>query len=631
MLQKIRDHIQGWIAGTIIAILAVAFFAWGIQYYITQGTGKGRAVAKVNGRKITEKDLETLYARIARQQQRATGSGTLSSEMQKQLKQYALQNLISKTALIQDADDAGFRVSLGEVQQLIASDPTFQVKGHFSKQRLMQIVYASNLTTQQFFKDLQSSLVINQVQAGIRASAFATPKELKHAYQLLKQTRQIGYFILPISRFSKEAVVSEKDTKNYYSQHAHQFMTPEKVKVSYIILSPKDIKQSVTVSEADMRQFYQGNVTNFTLPLRWKIQQWQLNVAADASSEQIKKAQQDIQQVAAQLKQGKSTESITKKFADVKTKTHWVTRNKLAGELASLVPALTINQISLPVKTSKGYEVVRLLAKQKSKQRSFDSVKAGIKKTLLQKKTEQIITKQGEQLASLTYTNPTNLTDAAKVLKLKIKSSDWMTRQGDKTGLFSNANVLAVIFSKNVLEQGNNSNPISLKNGDVIVVRVSDRKRSQRLAFDKVKEKIKQTLIKQIAERKAGVSAYRIQSSLAKGTNVDDIAQKNNIKWLTKTVKSPTDKTLPKAIVAAAYGLMLSKTEPSKSTTSVLLNNNQYAIIKLKAINKGDFSKSTTKQRLGISGQLTNYLGTLAYQFYVKSVMSRAKIKIEKQ
>ncbi|MCC9002049.1 MAG: SurA N-terminal domain-containing protein, partial [Candidatus Competibacter sp.] len=37
MLQKIRDHAQGWFAYTIIGLLTIPFAVWGINYYFEGG------------------------------------------------------------------------------------------------------------------------------------------------------------------------------------------------------------------------------------------------------------------------------------------------------------------------------------------------------------------------------------------------------------------------------------------------------------------------------------------------------------------------------------------------------------------------------------------------------------------
>ena len=167
MLQTLRDHVQGWIAGIIIGLVAIAFVFWGLQYYIERSTGGAAGVATVNGEKITAKELDSAFRQLLRQQQAAGKSASLSQKARQQLKQIALQGLITNSALLQAATDAGFSVGLDQVKQLVVAAPEFQVKGQFSQQRLQQLLYANSLTAQQFFSHLQATLVTNQIAAGI--------------------------------------------------------------------------------------------------------------------------------------------------------------------------------------------------------------------------------------------------------------------------------------------------------------------------------------------------------------------------------------------------------------------------------------------------------------------------------
>ena len=64
MLQTIREHTQGWIAGTIISIIILTFALWGIHSYFVGGAANTN-VAEVNGVEITKEQLAVSYEREA--------------------------------------------------------------------------------------------------------------------------------------------------------------------------------------------------------------------------------------------------------------------------------------------------------------------------------------------------------------------------------------------------------------------------------------------------------------------------------------------------------------------------------------------------------------------------------------
>ena len=98
MLQKLHEGIKGWVAGAIIAIISLVFVLWGVEYYLQPGNAGGNTIAKVDGRKITEKELNLTFQQLQRQYTVQKG-GLLTSQQNAELKQLALQQLISTNVL----------------------------------------------------------------------------------------------------------------------------------------------------------------------------------------------------------------------------------------------------------------------------------------------------------------------------------------------------------------------------------------------------------------------------------------------------------------------------------------------------------------------------------------------------
>ncbi len=64
MLQNIHERVKGWIAGLILAVVSLSFVLWGVQYYLQSEGGKNKTVAKVNGEKISENELNVVFQRL---------------------------------------------------------------------------------------------------------------------------------------------------------------------------------------------------------------------------------------------------------------------------------------------------------------------------------------------------------------------------------------------------------------------------------------------------------------------------------------------------------------------------------------------------------------------------------------
>src|SRR3990167_952197 len=260
MLQKIRDKITGWIAGVVIALVAGAFMLWCIQYYFEQGSGSQNTAATVNSVAITDTQINDAFSQVQKQVLAESKGQPLTTEMTQQLKDYALQSLITQTALLTTFRDEGFHVGLTQVETMVGQAPQFQDNGKFSQEKFMQMLYQANLTPTQFFQHVQSQWIVSQVMNGVAGSAFALPNEVNTIYALQHQQRAFGYFIISAKSFLSKVKITDADIKSDYEAHQSEYQTPATVNVSYIELSPAEIAKSVTVTEAEAKSYYKSHL-----------------------------------------------------------------------------------------------------------------------------------------------------------------------------------------------------------------------------------------------------------------------------------------------------------------------------------------------------------------------------------
>src|SRR3990167_10915618 len=122
MLQTIREHTQGWIAGTIIGLIILSFALWGIHSYFVGGSSN-TVVAEVNGVEISREQLTVAYERLRRQAQNQYGSNsaTVTAKDETALKDRALTALINIEVLKQASTAQGFQVSNRQIDNYLQS------------------------------------------------------------------------------------------------------------------------------------------------------------------------------------------------------------------------------------------------------------------------------------------------------------------------------------------------------------------------------------------------------------------------------------------------------------------------------------------------------------------------------
>src|SRR6185436_9786034 len=120
MLQEMRDKTQGIIAKVIIGFIVFMFGIWGVETLISGSNIV--EVAKVNGEKITEPELQRAMEMQKRQMLAAMGDNIQPSMLEEgALRGPALEGLINQRLLKQSAEDLKLDVSTRVVDQTILS------------------------------------------------------------------------------------------------------------------------------------------------------------------------------------------------------------------------------------------------------------------------------------------------------------------------------------------------------------------------------------------------------------------------------------------------------------------------------------------------------------------------------
>ncbi len=630
MLQNLREHAQGWIAGVIVAILCLAFALWGIEYYI--GGNQHQAVlAKVNGHEISQDQVDSVYKRL-RQQLAATDFATFNQDQQQALKAQALEKLVNQNVLATAAEKANYHISMRQISSILTQIPSFQLNGQFSPALFQRVVTNFFPSEQAFLDDVKQSAIILQAKMGMTESAFVLPNELNQAISLMDQKRDVRYLTIPAAQFLKTATITDQAIANYYKSHQQSFMQAAQVKIEYIELAAKDFNAQVTVTEPEISQSYEENKAAYSTPEQWQIAQILINVPEHAEQNAIAAAQGKIDAIAQKLKQNQDFATLAIQYSDDKASSikggllGWVDRSKLPAETIQAVSTLQPGQTSAPFRTAQGFAIVKLLGINSPVAKPLAAVHEQVANALRQQKVQQILSDKSDQLTNLTYTNPDTLKVAADTLKLPVQTSEFFTQQGAQSGVAADPKVVAVAFSDNVLKQRNNSDLIALDDQTALVMRVADYKPAALRPLAEVRPMIEDKLKAQAAKDAAQTLGKKILADLKQGQTIDDAAKKYQLSEQQKQNISREVTEIPAQILELAFSLPgATATHPALGGKS--LTDGSYIVIAVTNVQNGD-PKTADPQRVeNVRKALSEQYGALDYYLYTTEKMQQAKIK----
>jgi hypothetical protein len=238
---------------------------------------------------------------------------------------------------------------------------------------------------------------------------------------------------------------------------------------------------------------------------------------------------------------------------------------------------------------------------------------------------EQFFAEKADELAKLSYENPNSLEVAASQLALPIKTTAYVSRQGEHgTGITSNAKVLQAAFDDEVLEQGYNSDIINVDPTTHVVVRVKSHQPSAILPFSEVQGKVKAILSIQWQQQAMKTLANTLVEKLRQGSDPKKLMSQYHLTWENANITT-AEKSVNSAVTSVAFMQASPIDNAHPSVTSTQLPNGNYAVIAVLAVNYQNDSGTVDDEK--VKQELTTQNQQLAYNLYQRSQLQHAKIR----
>lgn len=624
MLQKLNERIKGLVAWVVIILIAITFAMFGIDTYLRSHQSSNVA-AEVNDEPISKQALETNYRRNRLQKDPSKMTAATEGALKKQVLDEMVINLIT----VQAAKKAGFQVSEDQANSAIVSIPQFQEDGQFSKERYRQALGSAMFTLESFQKEVKQGMLINQQRFAFIGSAFALPSEINRFVKLYMQTRDYDYLQISTSLFIDKKQITDNEVSSFYKKHKQEFIRPEKVSIDFVRLSMQQIREGLKVTNEAIQRYYNENQSNFLSPAEWKVSHILFAIAPGAE----KDVQNEIKQNADQAYQAlinnpqQFGEWVKTMSADKLSSVNdgvlpWIRAGQT--EFDKALTKLTLpGQISAPIKTKRGYEIFKLLAYKPSHLKPLSELKTQITEQLKTEAAQTQYTQALEQMSELSYQSPDSLAPITDQLKLTVEHTEPFAREGGNTEITKNKQIINAAFNHDIMELGNNSEPISLDNDSVVVLRVN----KHIPAKIKSEAEVKSIIIDKIALMKAETKAKELGTSMLSLKDKDSEAQKaiidsKQLEWH-NVIQATRDSDKTDAMI---NDLAFSLARPNTRDGRKLINGD-FVIVRLKKINDGSYEKLDKEQQASLTQQIENSYGLMDYDIYINSLVGKAKIE----
>ncbi len=435
MLQSIRHHAQGWIAGVIVGLIILTFALFGVNSYLSEAGSVDIAV--INGKPVSLGRYQVAFNNYRRQIQSVLGDQVNVSELnQDVLKKEALEQLIVAELLVQLGKDEGMRISDAQVAASIRAFDAFQRDGQFAQDLYERRTRDIGLSIDGFEAQMREDLLNEQLRLGIANSNFITPAQVALLTRIEKQTRDIGYSIISSKDFLDQVEVTDDKLEAYYKDNLDQYRTEEKVKLAYIELSLNTISDALEFTEEDLKSYYDTHQSEFTVAEQRSANHILVHVPNEASDEEQQAAREKADDLLKQAREGADFEELARTHSDdVGSKaeggaTGFFARGFMVPGFDEVVFEMQPGQISEPVRTSFGFHIIRLNEIKEGGIEPFADIKDKVEAAYKQSKAQEEFYAMAEELSNLSFENPDSLQPASDAVGLPIQTTDYFSVKG---------------------------------------------------------------------------------------------------------------------------------------------------------------------------------------------------------
>jgi peptidyl-prolyl cis-trans isomerase D len=623
MLQTIRDKTAGWIAGIFLGAITIVFVFWGIDFQ----SGSDSFAAKVDGERIPVETVRRAWQQRQSQLQQMLRN-ELPPDMAKAQQNALLDQYIQQTLLTKRANDLGYKVSDEALAKRVMEIPQFQVDGKFSTDRYNALLRSNGLTETRFEADLQTEIMVEQLQTGVVESSFALPYELERRYALEKQQREIDYALVATSDFLPTVTVTDEQIQKYYEQNSSQFLTTETVDLQYVELTRQQAESAVSVTEQALKEHYEQIKDRFQTNER-RHGRHILITATDGLDDAA--AQKKAQELTDKAKAGADFAQLAKEnskdpgSAPQGGDLGMAERDVFVPPFADALFSMQPGEIRGPVKTQFGYHVLKLENIEAGHQQTFDEARAEVEAEFRKDKAQSSFYDESQKLGDTAFQALTELDSVAKKMNLQLREIKGFTREGGGE-LGADPEVIKAAFSEDVLERRQNSPVVAVGEDKAVVLRIAAHKPAEPRPLAEVRSQIENRLRAQAARDAAAAKGAEAVARLQKGETWEALAA-SGVKPVGKRLVTRDDSIAPRPVLNAAFAASKSQISEEKPfVQGVTTDDGNYAVLAVTQVRNADPTAEQEAQRTARKTQIANRLGSEELTAYVEEAERKADI-----
>ena len=558
MLDLMRRHARSWLIKMVLGGIIVTFIFW----YGWSGPGpQSRSyAAKVNDTVITYDYFGTIY-NSEQEKLRLRYKGGLPPDLAEKLdlKKQVLDRLVNQALLVQEAERLGMAVTDEDLAIDIRTNPVFQRNGVFDERIYMEYLRAVKLTPA-LYEDLRrQELLMQQVVRLLTDSVKMDPDEIKRFWHFHNDKLVLSMLLIKTDRDGAGPPPDPATLESYFKKNQAKYEVPQTLNLQYVAFSWRDLQKDISVTDEEARSYFEMHPKEFITPERIRASHILLKVPPGASEEKTLEVKKKAEALLARAKGGAdfhklaAAESEDSSTASRGGDLGFFSKNTLNPELEKAAWQLEVGQVSDPVRTDQGFELLRLEEKKPETQLAFEIAKEPIIKKLIETRARKKVSDVAEEFYEKVYRTE-DLEGQANKHGLEVKRADFVTRHGGLPDVGEDPKITEEAFQ---LKTGEVSRMIR-SDDSYVLLKLIDKNKERTPGLEEVRSTVEQDYLKEQAVLAAREKAQEVIRALkSEPDKPDKVSARDHLTWQQLNPVTRTARFIPELGNAPAVNEML--------------------------------------------------------------------------
>lgn len=392
--------------------------------------------------------------------------------------------------------------------------------GSVKKREYEMLIKQSRMTIEDFEAQKEEEIKLQLVENSLSDAAFVPSYVADKKSFLKRQKRDLHVLKISPSMFESEAgkAVTDEQLENYYKNHKDHYKTDEKRDFELWHIDAQDVMSDVVTEESALRHYYEKNKsTQFRIAPQVKVE----SIIIKDGDEAAQKAEEvyEALQLNADSFSSYAKTYATKEYDYFNRGTHEEAFEKAAFRLK------LSNEISAPVKTERGYEILRLVDRIAAQEKSFEEVREEIEKAVKAKKALRLIQTHLEVVKR----RAENYQDSLAYLKSHAHKHEMRTGITKKE---ENTYTLEGLLVKHGFSGKKERTGSFMHDKKHILFSVTHIEESKRKDFESVKAEIREAVMHKEAEKMMHARSTIIEQAARGQESLESLAQQYGVSHL---------------------------------------------------------------------------------------------------